>query len=121
MSKRILIVDDSTAFRKVVVQALEGEGYEVVDAIDGDDALTKLDGTKFNLIVCDVNMPNMDGITFLKKAKEIESYKFTPVCMLTTESDRARMEEGKAAGAQGWIVKPFQPQLLLNAVAKLLA
>ena len=66
----------------------------MVDAIDGDDALTKLDGTKFNLIVCDVHGPNMDGSTFLKKAKQMESYKFTPVCMLNTESDRAKMEEG---------------------------
>lgn len=119
MSKTILIVDDSASVRTVVGTALRGAGYNVVEASDGKDALSKLTGEKIHLIVSDVNMPNMDGITFVKEVKKHPSYKFTPICMLTTESERAKMEEGKQAGAKAWIVKPFQPPKLLDAVSKL--
>ena len=119
MAKRILIVDDSASIRQVVSIALKGAGYEVVDASDGKDALTKLTGEKFNLIISDVNMPNMDGITFLKEVKKHPRYKFTPVIMLTTEAGQSKMAEGKAAGAKAWVVKPFQPAQMLDAVAKL--
>ena len=91
----------------------------MVEAEDGKQALGKLDGRKFNLIISDVNMPNMDGITFVKAAKTLPNYRFTPVIMLTTESQEGKKEEGKAAGAKAWVVKPFKPEVLLGAVAKL--
>lgn len=119
MSKTILVVDDSSSFRQVVAMALKGAGYEVVEACDGKDALSKLDGRKYNLIVSDVNMPNMDGISFVKAAKQLAAYKFTPIIMLTTEAGEEKKAEGKAAGVRAWVVKPFQPPVLLDAVAKL--
>jgi two-component system chemotaxis response regulator CheY len=119
MSKTILIVDDSSSVRSVVGIALKGAGYEVIEACDGVDALTKMTGQKIHLIVSDVNMPNMDGITFVKEFKKLPSYKFTPVCMLTTEAEESKMQEGKAAGAKAWIIKPFQPPKLLDVVARL--
>lgn len=119
MAKTILVVDDSTSFRQVVSIALKGAGYDVVEGCDGKDALTKLDGRKINLIVSDVNMPNMDGLTFVKAAKQLPAYKFTPVIMLTTEAGEDKKAEGKAAGVRAWVVKPFQPPVLLDAVSKL--
>lgn len=121
MSKTILIVDDSFSLRQTLAIALRSAGYEVVEAVDGKDALSKLDGRKFNLIISDVNMPNMDGLTFVKAAKQLPAYKFTPIIMLTTEGDEAKKAEGKAAGVRAWVVKPFQPPALLDAVAKLVA
>jgi len=119
MAKTIMVVDDSASIRQVVSIALKGEGYDVIDASDGQDALKKMTGQKIHLIISDVNMPNMDGITFLKKVKEHPSYKFTPVIMLTTEAGQDKMAEGRAAGAKAWVVKPFQPPQMLAAVAKL--
>jgi len=121
MGKRILIVDDSASIRQVVTIALEGAGYEVIAAQDGRDALDKLDGGKIHLVISDVNMPNMDGISFVKAFRELPAYKFTPVIMLTTESEESKKAEGKAAGAKAWVVKPFQPPTMLAAVAKLIA
>lgn len=120
MSKTILIVDDSSSFRQVVAMALKGAGYDVIEAGDGKDALGKLDGRKINLIVSDVNMPVMDGIAFVKAAKQLPAYKFTPVIMLTTEAGDDKKAEGKAAGVKAWVVKPFQPPVLLDAVSKLI-
>ena len=120
MAKTVLIVDDSASLRKVVCIALEGAGYSVIEGVDGKDALTKLDGQKINLIVSDVNMPNMDGITLVKEVKRLPNYKFTPIIMLTTESEESKKQAGQAAGAKAWIVKPFQPEQLLNAVSKLI-
>ncbi|MFM2477815.1 response regulator [Celerinatantimonas sp. MCCC 1A17872] len=119
MSKNILIIDDSASVRQVVGMALRGAGHQVVEAVDGKDGLAKLNGQKFHLIVCDVNMPNMDGISFLKAAKQKPDYKFTPILMLTTESGADKKQEGKAAGAKAWLVKPFKPEVLLSAVTKL--
>jgi two-component system, chemotaxis family, chemotaxis protein CheY len=119
MSKTILVVDDSGSFRTVVKLALQKAGYTVVEAGDGQQALGKLDGSKVNLIVCDVNMPVMDGLTFLKTVKTLPAYKFTPVIMLTTESQESKKAEGRAAGAKAWITKPFQPSQLVEAVNKL--
>lgn len=120
MAKTIMIVDDSASLRQVVGIALKGAGYDVIEACDGQDALSKLHaGSKINLIICDVNMPVMDGITFVKNAKLMPNLKFTPIIMLTTESQEAKKLEGQAAGAKAWIVKPFQPPQLLAAVAKL--
>ncbi len=119
MAKTIMVVDDSASLRQVVAIALKGAGYDVVEGADGKDALTKLDGRKIHLIVSDVNMPNMDGISFVKAVKANPSYKFTPVVMLTTENQEGKMMEGKAAGAKAWIVKPFKPPELLDAVSRL--
>ncbi|WP_077732414.1 MULTISPECIES: response regulator [unclassified Methylocaldum] len=121
MAKTILIVDDSASLRQVVSIALKGAGYDVVEARDGQDALTKLNGQRIHLIISDVNMPNMDGISFVREAKQLPAYKFTPVIMLTTESQESKMAEGKAAGAKAWVVKPFQPAQMLDAVSKLIA
>ena len=120
MAKTVLIVDDSATIRQVVGMTLKGAGYEVMEACDGKDALKKLDGKKINLIISDVNMPNMDGISFVKAAKQLPAYKFTPVIMLTTEAGDAKKAEGQAAGAKAWVVKPFQPAQMLAAVTKLI-
>ncbi len=114
-----MIVDDSGSFRTVGKLALQKAGYQTVEAMDGKDAVGKLDGRKLNLIVCDVNMPNMDGLSFLRHLKTTGSYKFTPVIMLTTESQEAKKAEGRAAGARAWITKPFQPSQLVDAVNRL--
>ena len=120
MAKTILIVDDSASIRQVVGMTLKGAGYDVIEGVDGKDALTKLDGRKVHLIISDVNMPNMDGITFLKNVKQLPNYKFTPVIMLTTEAGGGKKGEGQAAGAKAWVVKPFQPAQMLTAVSKLI-
>lgn len=119
MAKTIMIVDDSASLRQVVKIALSGAGYDVIEAADGRDALNKLDGRKVHLIISDVNMPNMDGITFVRALKQVAAYQFTPVVMLTTESEAGKMNEGRSAGAKAWVVKPFQPEQMLCAVAKL--
>ena len=120
MGKTVLIVDDSMSIRQLVKATLLTKGYTVVDACDGVDALKKLGSQRVNLVISDVNMPNMDGITFLKALKSKPEHKFTPVVMLTTESQEAKKKEGQSAGARAWIVKPFQPTQLLAAVEKLI-
>ena len=100
--------------------ALKGGGYEVIEACDGKDALAKLSGQKIHLVISDVNMPNMDGITFVTEVKKHARHKFTPVIMLTTEGQDAKKEQGRAAGARAWILKPFNPPQLLDAVSKLI-
>jgi two-component system chemotaxis response regulator CheY len=120
MAKTIMIVDDSASLRQVVSIALKSAGYDVVEACDGKDALAKLDGRKLHLIISDVNMPNMDGLSFVRAAKQLPAYKFTPVIMLTTEVSDAKKQEGQAAGAKAWVVKPFQPAQMLTAVSKLI-
>ena len=121
MAKTILIVDDSSSLRTVVKIALMRAGYEVLEAVDGRDGLAQLDKAgRVNLIVSDVNMPNMDGIAFLTQVKQHPRHKFTPVIMLTTEGQDAKKDQGRAAGAKAWIVKPFNPQQLLDAVSKLI-
>jgi len=120
MAKTILIIDDSISLRQVVGMALAAAGYEVIEACDGRDALAKLTGAKVHLMICDVNMPNMDGISFLKALRTLPAYKFTPVIMLTTEAGEDKKREGQAAGARAWVVKPFKPEQLLMAVAKLI-
>jgi two-component system, chemotaxis family, chemotaxis protein CheY len=119
MSKTIMIVDDSASMRQVVGIALKGAGYAVLEGRDGKDALSKLTGQKVNLIISDVNMPNMDGISFVKAVKQLPAYRFTPIIMLTTESEESKKREGQAAGAKAWVVKPFKPEQLLGAVQKL--
>jgi two-component system chemotaxis response regulator CheY len=119
MSKSVMIVDDSSSVRTVVGIALRGAGYEVLEAADGADGLSKLNGRKVNLIISDVNMPGMDGLTFLKEIKRSAALKFIPVMMLTTETHADKMSLGKAEGARAWMTKPFKPEQLLAAVQKL--
>lgn len=120
MAKTIMIIDDSASLRQVVSIALTNAGYEVIEACDGKDALAKLTGQKVHLMISDVNMPNMDGISFLKAVRLLPNYKFTPVIMLTTEAGEGMKKEGQAAGARAWVVKPFRPEQLLVAVSKLI-
>jgi len=120
MSKSIMIIDDSASMRQVVSITLKKAGYDMIEACDGKDALGKLTGQKVHLMICDVNMPNMDGISFLKQVKTLPNYRFTPIIMLTTESQETKKQEGRAAGAKAWMVKPFKPEQLLEAISKLI-
>ncbi len=124
MAKTIMVVDDSASIRQVVSLTLTKAGFDVITADDGEHALEKLSEaqsskTKINLIITDVNMPRMDGISLVKAAKLMPLYKFTPMMMLTTEASDKKKQEGRAAGAKAWLVKPFQPPMLLKAVSKL--
>ncbi len=118
--KLIMVIDDSASLRQVVSIALKTAGFDVLEAADGKDALGKLDGRKIHLMICDVNMPVMDGITFVTEAKKLPGYRFVPIIMLTTESRESRKQEGQDAGAKAWVVKPFRPEQMLQAVTKLI-
>jgi two-component system chemotaxis response regulator CheY len=111
-----MTVDDSATVRQVLNMTLDGAGYEVVEAIDGQDALDKLKDTTVDMMVTDLNMPNMDGIELIKNVRQSPGNRFMPIIMLTTESQPEKKQEGKAAGASGWIVKPFKPEQLLAVV-----
>jgi two-component system, chemotaxis family, chemotaxis protein CheY len=118
MAKRILIVDDSKTLRDVVSFLLKEAGFEVAVAEDGVEALALLGNTHVDTIITDVNMPNMDGITLLKKLRALPEFKFTPILILTTENGESKQQEGKRAGATGWIVKPFVPEKFIKVVHK---
>lgn len=121
MSKTVMIVDDSASLRQVVSLSLRDAGYKVIEACDGKDALAKLaGGERIHLVISDVNMPNMDGISFVRELKKLDAHRFTPIIMLTTESQEDKKRQGQAAGAKAWVVKPFQPRQMLDAVAKLI-
>lgn len=120
MSKRIMAVDDSASVRQVQRFVLSGAGYEVLEAKDGKEALARLTSTQVNLILTDLNMPNLDGLGLIRGVRQTASNRLTPIIMITTESDDAKKREGKAAGATGWIVKPFTPDQLLAVVKKVL-
>jgi two-component system chemotaxis response regulator CheY len=119
VTKTIMIVDDSASMRQVVEMTLVDAGYQVLQASDGLVALAKLTGQKVHLIISDVNMPNMDGLAFLKAVRLLPSCKFTPFIMLTTETAVSLKSQGRSAGAQGWMVKPFKAEQLLEVVKKL--
>jgi len=116
MAKRVMTVDDSATVRQVLNMTLEGAGYEVIEAVDGKDALLKLSDVSVDMMVTDLNMPNMDGISLIKEVRQSPGNRFMPIIMLTTESQPEKKQEGKAAGASGWIVKPFKPEQLLAVV-----
>ncbi len=120
MAKSILIVDDSETVRQVLQLALGNAGYEVVEAEDGFDALQRLSCTKVDMLITDLNMPNMDGLDLIKKVRSEVKYRFTPIVMLTTESSEEKKKAGRLAGASGWIVKPFKPEQLLKVVKMVL-
>lgn len=117
---KILAVDDSVSIRQMVTFTLQGAGHEVVEAGDGVEALAFAQGSGVDLVVSDVNMPNMDGIELITELRKLETYKFTPILMLTTESAGDMKQRGKDAGATGWIVKPFNPDQLLATISKVL-
>ena len=120
MAKTVLIVDDSESIREVVCFTLQSEGYEVLIGIDGIDALRFLDGRHIDIVITDLHMPNLDGLGLIRKIREMESYKHTPILFLTTESQTEKKMEAKEAGATGWIIKPFVPAKLLSAISKVI-
>jgi len=120
MQKMILTVDDSASVRQMVRFTLEEAGYGVIEAVDGKDAMVKLTGSSVNLVITDLNMPNMDGIELIKGVRQNSAHRFVPIIMLTTESQATKKQEGKQAGATGWIVKPFKPDQLKAVVKKVL-
>jgi len=117
---KILAVDDSASMRQMVSFTLKGAGHDVIEASDGVEALKFAQGQAVDLVLSDVNMPNMDGITLCRNLRQLAPYKFTPILMLTTESTGDKKMEGKSAGATGWIVKPFNPDQLLTTIKKVL-
>lgn len=120
MSHVILTVDDSASIRQMVSFTLKQAGYNVIEAVDGKDGLLKAQSGVAHLVITDLNMPNMNGIELIQALRKEEKYKFTPILMLTTESDDKKKGEGKMAGATGWIVKPFNPEQLLRVIERVL-
>jgi two-component system chemotaxis response regulator CheY len=118
--KTIMAVDDSASLRQMVSVVLRGGGYEVVEAVDGLDALSKLRGQELDLFLTDINMPRMDGLEFTRRLRALPQYRFVPIVLLTTESHADKKQQGKAAGATAWIVKPFNPDQLLAVVKKVM-
>ena len=120
MGKVVLTVDDSASIRQMVAFTLKSAGYEVMEAVDGEDGLNKAKSKSANLVLTDQNMPKMDGLTLIKSLRGLPQYRSVPILMLTTESSDAMKAAGKAAGATGWLVKPFDPQKLLEVVKKVI-
>lgn len=120
MAKTILAVDDSASIRQMVSFTLKSAGYEVLEAVDGMDGLDKAKARAVNLMLTDQNMPRMDGLTLIKSLRAMPQYAATPILMLTTESSDAMKSQGRAAGATGWLVKPFDPQKLIEVVRKVI-
>lgn len=118
MAKSALVVDDSDVMRRLVAFTLRDAGFEVTQAADGRKALDCLDSGSFHLIITDLNMPVMDGVTFITEARKHSMHRYVPILMLTTESQESKRQQGKAAGATAWLVKPFDPEKLVAVVAK---
>lgn len=121
MAKTILIVDDSAVVRQVVSYSLSKAGYEVIAAVDGNDALTKLPNPSITMVITDLNMPGMNGIELIRQLRTRREFKFTPIVMLTTISEESKKHEGKEAGASGWIFKPFTSSQLMDVVKRFIA
>jgi two-component system chemotaxis response regulator CheY len=120
MAKTVLAVDDSASIRQMLAFTLKSAGYEVVEAVDGEDGLEKARNHSIQLVLTDQNMPRMDGLTLIRSLREMPQYKAVPILMLTTESSDAMKVQGRAAGATGWLVKPFDPQKLIEVVKKVI-
>ena len=120
MAKSILAVDDSASMRRMVCFTLQGEGYEVTEAVDGADGLAKAKTQAFDLVLTDQNMPNMDGLTLVRALRQLPGYRSAPILILTTESGQDMKNKGREAGATGWLVKPFDPSRLLEVVGKVI-
>lgn len=120
MQKTVLVVDDAAVVRQMVSLTLQGAGCTIITAVNGNDALSKLESTSVDMVITDLNMPEMDGITLVREIRKKEACKFTPIVMLTTVSQEEKKKDGAAAGASGWIYKPFNPRQLLEVVHKFL-
>jgi len=120
MPKTVLTVDDSASVRQIVAFTLSQGGYHVIEAIDGRDGLAKLHGSNCDMIITDLNMPNLDGIGMIREVRKDSTHRTVPIVMLTTESQEGRKQEGKTAGATGWIIKPFKPEQLLAVVKRVI-
>ncbi len=120
MAKRIMTVDDSASMRHMVGFTLKQHGYEIVEAVNGMDALKKLAKERIDMLITDINMPDLDGINLVRKVRDNPSYRFIPIIILTTEFQMEKKQEGKAAGATGWIIKPFRPDQLVSVVRKVM-
>lgn len=120
MTRKVLAVDDSPTVRQMLSFTLQDAGYEVMEAVDGCDALEKLSGKGVDLLITDLNMPRLDGLGLIREVRKNPAHRFLPILMLTTESQEAKKDEGRTAGATGWIVKPFRPEQLLAVVGKVL-
>lgn len=120
MAKTVLTVDDSASVRQMVMFTLKQGGYEVLEAVDGRDGLAKLRGASCDMIITDLNMPNLDGIGMIREVRKDAVHRSVPIVMLTTESQEGRKQEGKTAGATGWIIKPFKPEQLLAVVKRVI-
>ena len=120
MRKTVLAVDDSASIRQMVSFTLKRAGYDVVEAVDGTDGLAKAQTTVFDLVLTDQNMPHMDGLTLIESLRALPAYRSTPILILTTESSDTIKAQGRAAGATGWLVKPFDPARLIDVVAKVI-
>jgi len=116
----ILVVDDSSSMRQMIIFTLNDLGHDIIEAEDGVDAMTKINSSKFDLVLTDLNMPNMNGIELITNVRQNPQNRAVPILMLTTESAQDKKEAGKSAGATGWIVKPFQPEKLIAVVNKVL-
>jgi len=121
MGKSILVVDDAMVVRQLVGMTLKGAGYSVIEAVDGKDALARLNSAQVDMIISDLNMPQMNGIEFIREARMLESHRFTPIVMLTTVSQDDRVQEGRQAGASGWLFKPFNSRQILETVRKFIS
>jgi two-component system chemotaxis response regulator CheY len=115
-----MTVDDSASMREMIAFTLRNAGYNIIEAVDGKDALVRLSGAPVQMLVTDLNMPNMDGIELIRQVRSLAAYKYTPIVMLTTESQNDKKQAGRAAGASGWIVKPFKAEQLVAVAKKLL-
>jgi len=120
MAKTVLCVDDSASMRQMIRLTLAGGGYEVIEASDGNDGLKKVGGQPVNMVITDLNMPGMDGLTFIKELRKLAAFKGIPILFLTTESDEGKRSEAKAAGATAWITKPFQAERLLEITRRVI-
>ncbi len=120
MAKTIMTVDDSNSVRQMVAFTLKQQGYEIIEAVDGNDALSKIGSSKIDLLITDLNMPNCDGMTLIQEVRKLPAFKFMPILFLTTESSDEKRQQAKSAGATGWIVKPFKPEQLVNVIKKVL-
>jgi len=117
---RIMVIDDSNSMRALIKQTLLMAGHEIIEAIDGEDALARAKGAAIDLFLCDVNMPRIDGLTLVKRLRGLPPFKYSPILMLTTEIDPVKKRIAKEAGATGWLVKPFQPDQLLATIRRVL-
>lgn len=120
MAKTILTADDSASMREIIAFTLRSANYQVIEAVDGKDALAKLQGVPIHMLITDLNMPNLDGIGLIRQVRGLAQYKYIPIIMVTTESQDEKKQAGRAAGASGWIVKPFRSEQLIAVTRKLL-